>query len=253
MNGSMLRLIGIVLAIGLADSLNPATVAPALLLASAPNAKRTVAEFSAGVFLVYFLGGLLIALGPGEIVVSLVPQPDHATTKVLESMGGAALIIAGVLLWRYRKPLGDKRLPEVNTKNRGGWVLGASITAVELPTAFPYFGALTAIFGSGLGFVDRLLLILIFNVCFILPLFGIWLLLELGGDRATAYITTAREFLERHWPLLLAVVAIVAGGIAIGISLTGTVQVVQGSFKNGFGKKLTKTLSKTLGTIQRFG
>jgi cytochrome c biogenesis protein CcdA len=235
----MLRLIVIMISIGLADSLNPSTVAPALFLASGSDPKRTVAEFAAGVFLVYFLGGLLIALGPGAIVLSLVPRPDHATTKVLEVMAGVVLIIVSLLLWRYRKPLGDRRLPQVNAKSRGSWVLGASITAVELPTAFPYFGALTAVVGSGLDFGAQLLLVLIFNVCFILPLLGIWLVLELGGEHASAYLTRSREFLERHWPLLLAVVALVAGGITIGLGLTGAVKVVQGSFK--------------LGAIQRFG
>jgi len=252
----MLRLIGIMVAIGLADSVNPATVAPALYLASTQDAKRTVAEFTAGVFAVYFLGGLLIALGPGEIVLSLVPRPDHATTKVLEVMAGVALIIGGVLLWRYRKPLGHRRLPQVNTKGRAGWVLGASITAVELPTAFPYFGALTAVVGSGQNFGRQLLLVVIFNVCFILPLFAIWLLLQLGGDRATVYLTRSREFLESHWPLLLAVVAVVAGGITIALGLTGAdnaVRVVQGSFKNGFGKKLTQTLGGTILSFRKLG
>jgi cytochrome c biogenesis protein CcdA len=249
----MLRLIGIMVAIGLADSLNPSTVAPALFLASGRDPKRTVAEFSAGVFLVYFLGGVLITLGPGSLVLSIVPRPSHGTTKVLEVVAGVVLILGALLLWRYRKPLGGRRLPEVNTKKRGGWVLGASITAVELPTAFPYFGALAAVIGSGLDLGAQLLLVLIFNVCFTLPLLGIWLILQLGGDRAHALLTRARGFLERHWPLLLAAIALVAGGITIAIGATGAAKVVSGSFKRGFGKSLTKTLSQTLGAIQWFG
>ena len=73
----MLRLIGIVISIGLADSLNPSTIAPALLLAAGPAPAQTVAQFTAGVFLVYLLGGALIALGPGRAVLSLVRSPDQ--------------------------------------------------------------------------------------------------------------------------------------------------------------------------------
>ena len=46
-NARMLRLIGIVISIGLADSLNPTTIAPALYLATGENARNRVAEFTA--------------------------------------------------------------------------------------------------------------------------------------------------------------------------------------------------------------
>ena len=61
----MVRLVGIVISIGLADSLNPTTIAPALYLATGERARGRVAEFTAGVFAVYFLGG---AEGAAEAV-----------------------------------------------------------------------------------------------------------------------------------------------------------------------------------------
>ena len=87
----MLRLIGIVISIGLADSINPSTVAPALYMAAQPRPRRPLAQFTAAVFLVYFLGGLLIALGPGELVVALVPKPDLVTRHVLEVLAGVVV------------------------------------------------------------------------------------------------------------------------------------------------------------------
>src|SRR5215475_1881944 len=48
----MLRLLGIVIAIGLADSVNPSTIAPALLLAAGENPRENVSRFTAAVFLV---------------------------------------------------------------------------------------------------------------------------------------------------------------------------------------------------------
>lgn len=247
MGVGMLRHIGIVISIGLADSINPSTVAPALLLSAGERPSRTVAQFTLGVFAVYFLGGLLIALGPGAIVLSLVPKPTHGTTKVLEVLAGVVLIVVGVLVWVFREKLGAKRLPKVATNTHAGWALGATITAVELPTAVPYFGALTTIVGSRLDFGNQLILLLIFNVCFVLPLGAIWLTLELGGERADAYLASARAFLERHWPLLVSVIAVLAGTVTIALSLTGAVKVVRGSFKHGFGSSLTHTLSNVLG------
>ena len=221
---AMLRLIGIVLSIGLADSLNPSTLGPALYLAAGPRPRHTVAQFTAGVFLVYLVGGAVFAVGPGEIVLALVPKPDQTTREILEVVAGAVLITVGALLWSYRARLGEKQLPDMNAGGRGGWLLGAMITAVELPTAFPYFAALLPIMGSGLGIVRQAILVVLFNVCFVLPLLVIIAILSFAGDRAEAELTRARDFLQRHWPVILAVVALVAGGITIALGATGTVR-----------------------------
>jgi cytochrome c biogenesis protein CcdA len=233
----MVRLIGIVISIGLADSLNPSTVAPALFLASGPHARRTVAQFTGGVFVVYFLGGALIALGPGQLVLSLFPKPGPATRSVLEVLAGLVLITAGVLLWRYRHPLGNKQLPEADPERGSSWLLGLTITALELPTAFPYFGAIAAIVGSGEGLVPQVILLVLYNVCFILPLLGVLATLTFAGDQAQVRLARARDFLQRHWPVLLSVVAVIAGVITIGLGVTGTVKVVH---------KTLKTIKKTL-------
>ena len=223
----MLRLIGIVVSIGLADSLNPSTMAPALFLAAGPRSRKTVAQFTAGVFLVYLLGGVLIALGPGELVLSLVPKPDHTTSQVLEVMAGVVLLGAAALLWRHRDRLGSRQLPLVNPGGRASWVIGATITAIELPTAFPYFGALAAIMGSGLGLPRQVILIVVFNVCFILPLVVILATLWLAGDRAEPALARAAAFLQRNWPVLLAVVAVLGAAITITLGATGTVQAAR--------------------------
>src|SRR5580658_8242677 len=98
----MLRLIGIVISIGLADSLNPTTIAPALYMAEGKHAVSRVAEFTLGVFAVYLIGGLLIALGPGELILDLVPRPDHTVRHVVEIIAGVAMLVAAAVLWRKR-------------------------------------------------------------------------------------------------------------------------------------------------------
>ena len=218
----MLRLIGIVISIGLADSINPSTVAPALYMAARPRPRRPLAQFTAGVFMVYFLGGTLIALGPGELVLSLVPKPDLATRHVLEVLAGVVLLVVGAQLWRHRDGLGKKQLPTFGSQSRASWLLGATITAIELPTAFPYFGALAAVMGSNVDLVRKILLILLFNVCFIAPLLAMLALLTFSGERAERALLRVTAFLQRRWPVLLAVVAVVAGVITIGLGATGT-------------------------------
>jgi cytochrome c biogenesis protein CcdA len=226
MRGEMFRLIGIVVSIGLADSLNPSTVAPALYMATGQDARRSVTQFTLAVFVVYLFGGLVLVAGPGALLLSLVPTPDYTTRKVLEVIAGGVLIVAGLLLWRHRIALGEKRLPEVKASGRTAWILGATITAAELPTAFPYFAAVAAIVGSGYGFGHQLILLLLFNGAFVLPLVAIVATLWLAGDTAEVQLARARDGLQRNWPPILAGVAVVAGGIAIAIGATGTYHAV---------------------------
>jgi cytochrome c biogenesis protein CcdA len=217
----MIRLIGIVISIGLADSLNPTTIAPALYLASGREARSRVTEFTMAVFGVYLLGGLLIALGPGQLLLSLVPKPSPETRATLEMIAGAAMLTAAILLWRHRDRLAERQLPEADTEGKSSAILGATITAVELPTAFPYFAVIAAIVGSGLGTGRQVFLLVLFNVCFVVPLLGIVATLWFAGERAEPMLQTGRRFLQRHWPVLLAGLALVAGVFVIVLGATG--------------------------------
>jgi cytochrome c biogenesis protein CcdA len=217
----MLRLIGLVVSIGLADSLNPTTIAPALYIATGERAAVRVAEFTFGVFAVYFIGGAAIALGPGQLILSLVPSPGPDTRHILEIIAGATLIAAAAVLWFKRRSLASRRMPQVAGTRRSSAILGATITAVELPTAFPYFAAIAAIVGSGFGPWRQLFLLTLFNVCFILPLVAIVATLAFAGDRAEQIIATGRSFLERHWPIVLSGLLLVAGLFVLLLGITG--------------------------------
>jgi cytochrome c biogenesis protein CcdA len=238
----MLRLIGLCMSIGLADSLNPTTIAPALYLATGDeHPARQVLEFTVGVFVVYFVGGAAIALGPGQLLLSLVPKPDADTRHLLEVIAGAALIAVGLLLWMTRGRLRRRGMPQPSTKGKSSAILGATITAVELPTAFPYFAAIAAIVGSGLDPLRQLFLLVLFNVCFILPLVGIWATLTFAGDRAERLLTIGRNFLERHWPTVLAILMLIAGVFVIVLGINGYT-----AHRRGRLGRLSRQLQNTL-------
>lgn len=228
----MLRLIGLMISIGLADSLNPTTIAPALYLATNErNPRNQVVEFTMAVFLVYLVGGLVIALGPGQLLLALVPRPSKHLGYVLEIVAGVAMLTGSVFLWSYREHLLHRKPPEMKPRGRSSALLGATITAVELPTAFPYFAAIFAVVGSGQDVVRQMLLVLLFNVCFIAPLLGIVATLTFAGPDAVRFLVRGREFLARRWPTVLAVLALIAGVFVTLLGVTG----VASSHHNDFG------------------
>lgn len=227
----MIRLIGLMISIGLADSLNPTTIAPALYLATTErNPRRQVIQFTGAVFSVYFLGGLAIALGPGELVLALVPTPSRHLKYILEIIAGVAMLTASVFLWSYRRNLADRETPDFTADGRSSAILGATITAVELPTAFPYFAAIAAMVGQGLDVVRQVLLLALFNVCFIAPLLAIIATLTFAGDDAKRVLARGRELLDAHWPEILAVLALIAGAFVTFLGITGLASTQHSDF-----------------------
>lgn len=232
----MLRLIGIVVSIGLADSLNPSTLAPAMYFATGRRARERVTEFTIAVFTVYFLGGAAIAAGFGQLVHSFLPHTHHRLTYLIEICVGVSMVAAAVMLWGYREALSARDPPDFDPHGRSSWVLGATITAVELPTAFPYFAAIAAIVGSGLGPVRNLVLLVLFNICFVLPLLAIIGTLWFAGEQADRVLARGRSLLQRHWPTLLAGLALLAGLFVILLGTTGLAALHDGRLHGFFGR-----------------
>jgi cytochrome c biogenesis protein CcdA len=238
----MLRLIGIVLSIGLADSLNPTTIAPALYMAEGQRAVSRVLEFTLGVFATYLLGGLLVVLGPGELIIDLVARPGHTVRHVIEIIAGGAMVIAAGVLWRKRHALASAEpARHLRHQQRSSAILGATITAVELPTAFPYFAAIAAVVGSGYSLPRQVFLLVLFNICFVLPLIGIAIVLAVAGDGAVTLLARVRDAFRANWPKLLAAVALIAGILVILLGISGLVA------NRPFGRFLRGRLFQPLG------
>ncbi len=217
----MLRLFGIVVSIGLADSMNPSTIGPGLYLALGDRARRSLIQFTLAVFAVNFVGGAIIALGPGQVILHLVPHP-HATARyILETIAGVVMLIAAAVLWFKRKSLRRRELPSPSAEGKSAILLGLTISAVELPTAFPYFAAIAAIIGSGLGPVRQLIALGIYNTAFVLPLIVMIVVLGVAGEKAKAVIESVRDWLQKYWPTLVSVLALVAGVFVTLLGLTG--------------------------------
>ena len=102
--------------------------------------------------------------------------------------------------------------------DRSSFLVGAGLVLVELPTAIPYFAVIAAVIGSGKPAVAQVLLLVIFNVCFVLPLLAALAFRLFAGERARAWLARARgnvdEFLAKLAPglVLLVALALIAFG-----------------------------------------
>jgi cytochrome c biogenesis protein CcdA len=232
----VLQLLGVAVSIGLADALNPTTIAPALYLATVEHGFRQVLLFTAGVFLVYLAGGALLVFGPGNAIISLIPHPGATLRYWMEVTAGALLIAGAVITWWRRAALARRPLPKPREGGRSGLVLGASITALELPTAFPYFGLVAAVSSSQLDDFQQFAVLLVFNLVFVLPLLAIAFTLVLRGSEAARILRRARDRVERYWPQALTAVLGVIGGVVVLLGVTGLVSQGNGHLARTVGR-----------------
>jgi cytochrome c biogenesis protein CcdA len=238
----MLRLIGLAVSIGLADSLNPSTIAPGLYLAMGSRARASLIQFTLGVFAVNFLGGAVIALGPGQALLALVPKPGATARYIAETVAGVVMLIAAAALWRKRKSLRQRELPSPRSEGRSAILLGLTIGAVELPTAVPYFAVIAAAVGSGLGPIHQLIALALYNIAFVLPLILMVVTLTVAPDHAERILRRGRDLLQRHWPTVLAALALLAGAFVIVLGITGLAGRNQGPVGR-LSRKLRRTIS----------
>ena len=221
----MPALIAVALTVGLADSLNPSTVGPALDLAIGRDPVRRVVAFALGVFAVSFTGGVVLTLGPGRALIALVPRPGPHMTHLIELAVGIALALLAAGLWIGRERVAAHLTREPARSGRSSFVVGATIMAVELPTAFPYFAVILAILGSQTTAIPRQLAVLVvFNVAFVAPLLLIAAARGLAGDGGAKVMERVRAALERRAAVLLPAVVF---AIAVVVASIGTIGLVR--------------------------
>jgi cytochrome c biogenesis protein CcdA len=218
----VLRLIALVISIAAADAVNPSTLVPALYIASGPRAFAQVLRFSLGVLGVELGVGLGVILGPGELILDLVPHPTPVVEDWLQVGAGSGLLLLGLLAWRFRARLTRRQSADgQSTTQRSSLLLGAGIVTVGMPTNVAYLGAITTIVGSGRDLGVQLLLLVIYDAIFILPLAGILAVLALMPQRAERLLGALRRTIQtRAVPALIAVL-LIAGAFVLVLGLSG--------------------------------
>jgi cytochrome c biogenesis protein CcdA len=220
----MLRRIGVAISVGLADSLNPSTVGPALYIAMGRARVWRVMQFTLGVFGVTFVGGVVLTIGPGRLLLGLVPHPQGTVRHVIELVAGVALLVIATALFVGRRSLARRELPGGGGGGRSAFVTGASIAAIELPTAAPYFAVIAGIVASSASIPQEIGLLLLYNVAFVVPLLAIVAVMLLAGRRADPWLQKGGAWLQRRWPVVLASLLLFVGSVLAILGGTGLVK-----------------------------
>jgi cytochrome c biogenesis protein CcdA len=204
---------------GLVDSLNPATIAVGVVLGTTERPLLRLLGYTAGIFGVYLAGGLLLTLGPSELIRTATSHPSGVGFDI--GLLVVAVIAFAFAAWVIVHRNDQAKVPDISMQPGSAVALGAGMTAVDLPTAFPYFAAIVAILGEDLSPAYEIALLVLFNLMYVAPILLIAAVAVGLGDRAEAPLLRIRAFVTRWSPLLLALLSIAVGVAALYAGVKG--------------------------------
>jgi cytochrome c biogenesis protein CcdA len=200
------------LALALVDSINPSALVVTLYLLSRERVATQVVVYVAAIFVTYLTLGAVMMAGLDAVLPSLSVPGGGRLGLIAQGLVGLALF-----LYAIRAPPTAKSTPRVEasaTSYAALATLGVTVTALELPTAVPYFGAIALLTSAELPLARWLPLLLLYNAVFVLPP----LLLLAGhvvfGRRLDARYADLRERLQAGArETMLWIFGLVGGGL----------------------------------------
>lgn len=213
----MLALLTLIVSVGLADSVDPAMIVPAVYFARGPRGGSSAAGFAVGVFAVNLVGGVAIALGPGRFLVDLVPHPGQQTTHALEVVAGVVLLVASIVLWRRRS---DPSRPSRRRLEHASLLVGATIALAELPTAVPYFVIIVGVIHSRMSTASTIALLGIYQLLYLAPVLVIAALSHRASRAHGSIGGRVQDILERHESRIVATVLFAVAIVLLALALS---------------------------------
>jgi hypothetical protein len=208
----MTSLFAILIPIALINSLSslPPKMAGVIAALGTRQPYLTGIAFIAGVFVPFFLFGLLLAIG-------LDSAFDRLKTTVMGAWQDPSIILIFVqlfigttimaLVFRLVRKLDRPATPHAPLQMSPVRVfsLAAGATVLGLPTAIFYFAAIDQVLRADLNALQIVKAILFYNVVYLLPLVLVVLVRRLFGPRADPLFDALRRFFERWGKTMLAV------------------------------------------------
>jgi cytochrome c biogenesis protein CcdA len=209
MSAALLLAIG---GIALLDSLNPSLFVAQFFLLTTPRPVPRILSYIAGVVAVNFLGGLLL-IGARAVIVSLLAQLSPGVLYGAGLALGIGLLALG--FWMPLTPQAMEPARQPRSLHPGHtFLLGAAVMINELTTALPYFVAIERLASAGVAGLEAVVVLVLYNLIFALPLFAFLGLFVAYGARFAAQTERISAAIARWAPRVIKY-----GSLALGAFL----------------------------------
>lgn len=154
------------LALALVDSINPSAIVVTLYLLSRERAPAQILVYIAAIFLTYLTLGAMMMSGIDALLPSVKNIGGGTLGFAVQGLIGLAMLIYAL---RTHDPA-PRATVEPNASTYAALaLLGVTVTALELPTALPYFGGIALLTAADLALAQWLPLLVLYNAIFVLP------------------------------------------------------------------------------------
>jgi hypothetical protein len=213
-----------VLLLAAIDSINPSAIVVTLYLLSTAGSRALiqVAVYVSAIFITYLLLGVMMVLGVASLLPSVGGVLGERIGVIAQSVVGLVLLVYGLTASADRRPAPVVAPPAAGTY-AGLVMLGVTVTAMELPTAIPYFAAIALISETAWPMSAWAPLLAVYNVIFVLPPIALLVGHLVLQDRLTASYSALRLRLESGARETMLWVAGLVGGL---LFVTGIIELV---------------------------
>lgn len=154
--------------LALLDCINPSALLVTLYLLTSERPAPKVATYTAGVFASYLALGVLLMLGLDAAIDRWSEHFWSPTAFAVQAVIGGSMLVYSIAADSKLKDNQLQRLAGV-TGFAALFALGVAITVAEFSTAIPYFGAVGLLIYLNLPWVQWLLLLVAYNLVFVMP------------------------------------------------------------------------------------
>src|SRR5947209_6644626 len=109
-----------VIAIALPDSLNPTLILGDLFFTAGKHPFRRTLAFTISAFAVTLAGGIVVGLGLGDLLLSLLPKLSHTVKWDVLTVVGVLLTGGGLVIWWRRDALTRRQPPSLDVSGKTG-------------------------------------------------------------------------------------------------------------------------------------
>lgn len=194
-------------ALALVDSINPVELAAGIFLFTTKKPIARFLPYTIGIFFFHLIVGFIFYYG-FHFILDLHIFDSHIFDRIIELIGGIVLICLGILMKKKNK---IKTQAIASPSPLSTFLLGIGITASAIPTSAAYYSALGIIANDKLGFDSLGLLLLMYNLIFVLPLFILLAIYLIFQDKSQAIFEKVRNFIALHLNKILRVIVILIG------------------------------------------
>jgi len=221
----MIGLFAILVPILLTDIVNPVLMGGVIFALGSKRPYLNSVMILLGWFIVYFVSGIILALGLDAILDFLNnPRP---VDFYIETVVSLLLIWLAVKMIRKKgSARKEKKLDGVESV--GPWSafgLGASVNLIGMPFAIPYFAVIDQILKEDLTTTGALFVLFIYNFLYILPFAILIIIRKISGEKSAQLFSKINSWMEKGSaviiPILFIVIALVLLSDAVYYFVTG--------------------------------